>query len=88
MEQHGVDVQFNRQQNIFVVGIDKDDRGVNSNSAYYFVIIPINASSVVGVSSEIVSNILLPVDYVKRSGCGGHVERGNNARRVVFPYRY
>jgi hypothetical protein len=28
MEQHGVDVQFNRQQNIFVVGIDKDDRGV------------------------------------------------------------
>jgi hypothetical protein len=55
MEQHGVDVQFNRQQNIFVVGIDKDDRGVDSNSAYYFVIIPINASSVVGVSSEIVS---------------------------------
>jgi hypothetical protein len=28
--------------------------GLNSNSAYYFVIIPINASSVVGVSSDCV----------------------------------
>jgi hypothetical protein len=59
--------------------------GLDNNSAYYFVIIPINASSVVGVSSGLCQRQhTTTVDYVKRSGCGGHVERGNNARRVVF----
>jgi hypothetical protein len=35
MEQHGVDVQFNRQQNIFVVRID-NDRGVEQQFGVLF----------------------------------------------------
>jgi hypothetical protein len=72
---------------IFVVGIDKDDRGVGQQFGVLFR--DYTYQRILGggrVKRDCVKdNILLPVDYVKRSGCGGHVERGNNARRVVFP---
>jgi hypothetical protein len=86
MEQHGVDVQFNRQQNIFVVGIDKDDRGVRQQFGVLFR--DYTYQRILGggrVKRKLCQRQhTTTVDYVKRSGCGGHVERGNNARRVVF----